>query len=153
MTHRGMIMLDARTFYSARTLLGCLAVSVALAGCGSGSGSGLSTASVLGEAPASATAENPGITKSDPMARPVQVAWTSARAEKCGFSFDAARLKASYLAYEQSQGTDAAKLGNITKSYDLIWLCAMVLGVVAAGLHWPIDDRELVRPGPTGALA
>lgn len=32
-----------------------------------------------------------------------------------------------------------------THSYDLIWLGAMALGVLAAVLHWPIDDRELPR--------
>ena len=32
-------------------------------------------------------------------------------------------------------------------SYDLVWLLAMALGVLAAALHWPIDDRVLVRPG------
>ncbi|MBU9579230.1 MFS transporter [Ralstonia mannitolilytica] len=30
-------------------------------------------------------------------------------------------------------------------SYDAIWFGAMVLGVVAALLHWPIDDRQLAR--------
>ena len=30
-------------------------------------------------------------------------------------------------------------------SYDTIWFGAMVLGVVAALLHWPIDDRQLAR--------
>ncbi len=34
---------------------------------------------------------------------------------------------------------------EMTKSYDLIWLGAMVLGVVAAGLHCPIDDRATPR--------
>lgn len=32
-----------------------------------------------------------------------------------------------------------------TRSYDLVWLCAMTLGVIAAILHWPIDDREIAR--------
>ena len=32
-----------------------------------------------------------------------------------------------------------------THSYDLVWLIAMGLGALAALLHWPIDDRELVR--------
>lgn len=36
---------------------------------------------------------------------------------------------------------------EVTKSYELIWLGAMTLGVLAAALHWPIDDRELLRPG------
>jgi len=34
-----------------------------------------------------------------------------------------------------------------TRSYDLVWMGAMALGVVAAALHWPIDDREIVRTG------
>ena len=33
-----------------------------------------------------------------------------------------------------------------TQSYDAVWLLAMVLGVLAAALHWPIDDRALARP-------
>ncbi len=32
-----------------------------------------------------------------------------------------------------------------THSYDLVWLIAMGLGALAALLHLPIDDRELVR--------
>lgn len=39
-----------------------------------------------------------------------------------------------------------------THSYDLVWLCAMALGVIAAALHWPIDDRELVRTTPALAM-
>jgi predicted MFS family arabinose efflux permease len=30
-------------------------------------------------------------------------------------------------------------------SYDALWFGAMGLGVVAALLHWPIDDRQLAR--------
>lgn len=36
---------------------------------------------------------------------------------------------------------------EMTRSYDLVWMGAMALGVVAAALHWPIDDREIVRAG------
>lgn len=32
-----------------------------------------------------------------------------------------------------------------TNSYEPVWLCAMALGVLAAALHWPIDDRQIVR--------
>ncbi len=35
-----------------------------------------------------------------------------------------------------------------TRSYDLIWLVAMALGVLAAALHWPIDDRRIARAAP-----
>lgn len=38
-----------------------------------------------------------------------------------------------------------SRLFEATKSYDLIWLCAIALGLLAAALHWPIDDREIVR--------
>jgi MFS family permease len=34
---------------------------------------------------------------------------------------------------------------DATKSYDLLWFGAIGLGVVAAGFHWPINDRQLVR--------
>ncbi|OYU86017.1 MAG: MFS transporter, partial [Burkholderiales bacterium PBB5] len=30
-----------------------------------------------------------------------------------------------------------------TRSYDLVWLGAIALGLIAAGLHWPIDDRPV----------
>ncbi|WP_313697933.1 MFS transporter [Achromobacter sp.] len=39
-----------------------------------------------------------------------------------------------------------------TRSYDLIWLGAMALGVLSAALHWPIDDREIQRVRPAGAV-
>jgi hypothetical protein len=74
---------------------------------------------VLGEAPAAASGDNPGITKADPMARPVQVAWTSARAQKCGFNFDPAKLKAIYLAAEQRQGVQPAQLASYERAYDM----------------------------------
>jgi MFS family permease len=32
-----------------------------------------------------------------------------------------------------------------THSYEPVWLVAMALGVLAAALHWPIDERPLVR--------
>ncbi|NMK45243.1 MFS transporter [Achromobacter sp. Bel] len=38
-----------------------------------------------------------------------------------------------------------------TRSYDLIWLVAMALGVLSAMLHWPIDDREITRARTAGA--
>jgi predicted MFS family arabinose efflux permease len=34
---------------------------------------------------------------------------------------------------------------DATKSYDLVWFGAIALGLIAAALHWPIDDRQLAR--------
>lgn len=40
---------------------------------------------------------------------------------------------------------------DTTQSYDLVWFGSIALGLIAAGLHWPIDDRTLVRAGTTAA--
>ncbi len=34
---------------------------------------------------------------------------------------------------------------DATKSYDLVWFGAIALGLIAAALHWPIDDRQVAR--------
>jgi predicted MFS family arabinose efflux permease len=34
-----------------------------------------------------------------------------------------------------------------TRSYDPVWFSAMALGVLAAAVHFPIDDRQFVRTG------
>jgi len=87
-----------------------LAAAGLASGCG-GSASGLLTGSTP------AAADGPGtLNNDDPAARPVAVAWTSARAQRCGFYFDPAKLRASYLAYESRQpGADVAKA---EKTYD-----------------------------------
>ena len=80
-----------------------------LAGCG-GNAAGLTTSSTAGDSKIPSN--------DDPMARPTFVAWTSARAKRCGFFFDAAKLKANYLAYEKKQGGNPGDLANIEKIYD-----------------------------------
>jgi MFS family permease len=40
-----------------------------------------------------------------------------------------------------------------TKSYDVIWLTAMALGVLAAALHLPINEHEILRQSSTKAYA
>lgn len=54
----------------------------------------------------------------DALDRPTRVAWTSARASRCGFVFDPARLRASYLAYEQSYGHSPKQMRKIQEAYD-----------------------------------
>ncbi len=34
---------------------------------------------------------------------------------------------------------------DLTGSYDLLWIGSVVIGLLAAALHWPIDDRQLAR--------
>jgi hypothetical protein len=33
-------------------------------------------------------------------------------------------------------------------SYQWMWLGAIAVGLLAAALHWPIDDRAIVRVQP-----
>ena len=56
------------------------------------------------------------IKNDDAMARPVQVAWTAARAQRCGFNFDAAKLKSNFLASETQRG--GVDLAAEDRSYD-----------------------------------
>jgi hypothetical protein len=84
-------------------------VVLMLAGCSAGSG--LTTGSLLGE-------DKPKGPVNDAPARAFQVGTVSARAVKCGFNFDPAKLKINYLAYERQQPvtTDMAK---IERMYDV----------------------------------
>jgi MFS family permease len=41
-------------------------------------------------------------------------------------------------------------LYDLTGSYDVVWWLVVALGVAAALLHWPIDERAVVRPVATG---
>lgn len=89
-----------------------------LGGCGNSGGSaGLTTASLLDGAPA-ANEDGLKISNDDPLAKPMQVGWTAARAQKCGFNFDAAGLKRNYLAAEAAQGAAQPQLINLEKAYD-----------------------------------
>ncbi len=89
-----------------------------LSACGGG-GAGLTTASVLdNDRTIAATSEVGKIKNGDASARPVFVAWTAARAQRCGFYFDAAKLKTSYIAYEQTQGVSGPAVANLEKAYD-----------------------------------
>lgn len=42
---------------------------------------------------------------------------------------------------------------DTTNSYDLIWFGGIALGLIAAAVHYPIDDREIVRHVPTGVTS
>jgi hypothetical protein len=83
-------------------------VALSLGGCGAKLPS-LSTGSLLGGSKPVANT-NPN----DPVARTMDVAATSARAIKCGYNFDPAKLKSQFLTSETAANpTDAAKLPQI----------------------------------------
>jgi len=85
-------------------------LSVALAGC-SGGTELLSTGSLLGES-------KPAAPVNDAPARAFQVGTVSARAVKCGFNFDPAKLKTTYLAFERQQ-PGAQDVTKIERIYDV----------------------------------
>jgi hypothetical protein len=85
-----------------------------LAGCSSSNG--VSTAAILESAPTPppAGAAAPIGPASTPTDRAFQVGSVTARATKCGYNFDAGRLKSAYLANEMGRGTaDTAQLEKV----------------------------------------
>jgi hypothetical protein len=91
-----------------------LAAAIAVVGAGLLTGCSNSASGLTGGA-----AEIGGVMKNeDPMARPVGVAWTSARAKRCGFYFDGPKLRTAYLAWERGQGTSPEELAKIETAYD-----------------------------------
>lgn len=106
-----------------RFALPFLVFVVPLAGCSSGGG--VSTASILGTAPTPPPAAAAGapvapvaaVPSSTPTDRAFMVGSVSARAAKCGYNFDAAKLKASYIANEMSRGTPAEQIAQVDQVY------------------------------------
>lgn len=40
------------------------------------------------------------------------------------------------------------RIFDLTGSYDAVWIGSVVVGLAAAALHWPIDDRQVARLQP-----
>jgi hypothetical protein len=95
--------------------LGC-GLAFALAGC-AGSGSELTTAGVLGEE------KKPGnlAMQSTATGRAIQVGSVAARAVKCGFNFDPAKLKSAFLASEAQAGLGVDELAKTEKVYGVAY--------------------------------
>ncbi|MBS0231986.1 MAG: hypothetical protein JSR99_00700 [Proteobacteria bacterium] len=84
--------------------------ALALGGCGASLPKLPTTGSLLGGSSKAKENLNPN----DPVARAMGVAATSARALKCGYNFDPAKLKGQYLAYESAANpADGAKLSQV----------------------------------------
>lgn len=76
----------------------------------------LKTGSLSGTAAPSAAPTEPK--PSTPIDRTLHVASTAARAQKCGFYFDAGTLRSNFLSAEATRGTTAETLAKIGQSYD-----------------------------------
>ena len=101
-------------------LFGCLVLSACS---GNQTLSNISTGSLFGGAkPPEAAAATQAVAAaappvSTPTDRAFQVGSVTARATKCGYNFDPAKLKANYMAYETSMGLAPADTGKIDKIY------------------------------------
>lgn len=89
--------------------IGIAVTAALLAGC-AGDGP-MTTSAILGTGAAKAPADLP-------TERALLAATTAARATRCGFYFEPAKYRASYLAYETTQGTPPDQLSKAEKSYD-----------------------------------
>jgi hypothetical protein len=73
---------------------------------------------VRGKDGASTEVEARNVTRDDPLARPIQVGWTSARASYCGFVFNPDQLRSDFLASEARAGATHAQMQKIERAYD-----------------------------------
>lgn len=73
---------------------------------------------VRGKEGAATESEARNVAPQDPLARPIQVAWTSARAVKCGFVFNPDQLRANFLASEAQAGNPPEQMQKIEQAYD-----------------------------------
>ena len=58
------------------------------------------------------------VTPQDPLARPIQVGWTSARASHCGFVFNPDQLRSNFMAAEVRAGAAPEQMQKIEQAYD-----------------------------------
>jgi hypothetical protein len=107
------------TFHSiarrAAFVCGAALVIAALAGCGAVDRvRGMTTTSVG----ATTDKEARYVSPENPLARPIQVGWTSARASHCGFVFNPDQLRADFLASEARMGVPPEMMPKIEHAYD-----------------------------------
>jgi hypothetical protein len=102
---------DIRMRIAGLCLLALAAAS--LGGCGASLPS-LTTGTLFG---GGAKADAKPAIKNDPVSRAMDVAATSARAIKCGYNFDPAKLKNQYLAAETA--SDPAEAPKLNQVYDV----------------------------------
>lgn len=119
-----------------------LAALIGLNGCGkpeaASSSSPAFTASTSAIAAAAAT--GPQIVN-DPDTRVLQVAWTSARADKCQFYYELPKLKSAYLASEVQAGAGEVEIARIDKAFE--FTRASVAGRLATKSNYCQDEANI----------
>jgi hypothetical protein len=126
------------------TAIAIAALAATLGACSLGNG--LSTGSILGgQTNAGAAAVPPPPPPVTPLDRALQVAATSARAERCGFNFSPDKLRGNFLAAEAAQGgapTDLAQKYDYTRK--------SVVAVAAADEGYCTEARTRVIKADLG---
>lgn len=112
-------------------------LALGTAACSKSANQLLSTGSVQGGKPGVGAAAVPPPVK--PEDRALNVAAVSARAVKCGYNFDPAKLRANYLASETATGLPADALVQLTRVYDFAY--AKVSAAVATNETYCTDQR------------
>lgn len=79
---------------------------------------GVSLPNITGGLGGAAKPAAPVITN-DPTSRAIQVGRVAGRAQKCGFVFDATKLRTQFLMSESASTADAAAIDKIGKTYDI----------------------------------
>jgi hypothetical protein len=77
----------------------------------------------------------------DANTRVLQVAWTSARADKCQFYYELPKLKAAYLASEVQGGAGEVEIARIDKAFD--FTRASVAGRLATKSTYCQDEGNI----------
>ncbi|HKQ55919.1 MAG TPA: hypothetical protein VJT12_08495, partial [Methyloceanibacter sp.] len=75
----------------------------------------------------------------DPLARPIQVAWTSARASHCGFVFNPDQLRSNFLAAEARTGASPDQMQKVERAYD--YTLQSVAATIKDNLNYCNNDR------------
>jgi hypothetical protein len=73
---------------------------------------------VSGKDGAKTELEARSVAPQDPLARPIQVGWTSARATHCGFVFNPDQLRSSFMAAQARAGATPEQMQKIERAYD-----------------------------------
>jgi hypothetical protein len=118
--------------YTAIAVASVLLGAALLGGCGT-------INSVRQKDGAATEAEARNVAPEDPLARPIQVAWTSARASHCGFVFDAARLRSDFMAAEMQAGNTPEQMQKIERAYD--YTLQSVTGTIKDDLRYCTKER------------